>query len=191
MKKAVFLDRDGVINENVENLTKVSQFKLIAGAAEAIKRLNDAGYLVVVITNQPIIAKGFCTFEEMEKIHDKMKKLLAKKGAHIDRIYICPHHPEKGFPGEVPELKIDCSCRKPKPGLFLQAIKELDINIKESWSIGDSKSDVEASKKAGIRTIFLSLGGGSGAKHELELKDVKPDYIKKDLSEAVDFILSK
>jgi len=189
MKKAIFLDRDGVINENVKDLVKISQFNLLPNVAEAIKKINDSGYLAIIITNQPIIAKGFCTFKEMEKIHEKMKELISKKGAFIDKLYMCPHHPEKGFPGEFAELKIDCSCRKPKPGLFLQAIKELDIDPKKSWSIGDSLSDIEASKKAGIKAIFLTSGGGSGSKNESELKDSKPDYIKKNLLDAVDFIL--
>jgi len=189
MKKAIFLDRDGVINENVKDLVKVSQLKLLPNVAEAIKKINDSGYLVVIITNQPIISKGFCTFEDMEKIHDKMKQIISEKGAFIDKIYICPHHPEKGFPKEIVELKIDCSCRKPKPGLFLQAIKELDIDFKKSWSIGDSNSDTEAAEKAGLKTILLSSGGGSGSKHESELKDSKPDFVKKDLLEAVEFII--
>src|SRR3989344_3159637 len=184
MKKAIFLDRDGVINENVKDLTKLSQIKLIPNVAEAIKKINDSGYLVIIITNQPIIAKGFCTFEDIEKIHMKIKGMIAKIGGHIDRIYMCPHHPERGFEVEVVELKINCLCRKPKPGLFLQAIKELNINPKTSWSIGDSLSDIAASKKAGIKSILLISGGGSGSKQEFKLRGIKADYVKADLLEA-------
>jgi len=191
MNKAIFLDRDGVINDNVNNLVEPSQFKMLPGASEAIKKINDSGYLVVLITNQPVIAKGFCTFEGMNKIHEKMNDFLAEKGARLDKVYICPHHPKKGFPGEVPELKIDCDCRKPKSGLFLKAIKELDIDAVQSWSIGDSHGDTEAAKKVGIKTIFLTSGGGAGSKQEKELGYVKSDYVKYDLLEAVEFILSK
>lgn len=189
MKKAVFLDRDGVINQNVKDLTKPEQFVLIKGIPEAIKKLNDNGYLIIIVTNQPIIAKGFCTFEEMDKIHEKMKKLLATKGAFIDAIYTCPHHPEKGFSGEVPELKIICECRKPKPGLLLKAIKEHNIDRKKSWAIGDSKIDTAAGKAAGIKTIFLTSGGSSGSREERELVNVKPDKVFYDLKEAVDYII--
>jgi mannose-1-phosphate guanylyltransferase / phosphomannomutase len=183
VKKAVFLDRDGVINENVENLTLPEQMTLIAGSAQAIKRLNKAGYLVVVVTNQPIIAKGFCTFGDMERIHDRMRALLAKEGARVDSVYLCPHHPQKGFSGEVPDLKLDCGCRKPKPGLLLKAIGDLGIDAGSSWMVGDSYTDVAAGKKAGVRTILIG-GGGKGA------GGMKPDECARSLGEAADIILS-
>jgi len=188
--KAVFLDRDGVINEGAENLTNPKQFKLISGVAKAVKRLNDSGYLVVVVTNQPIIAKGFCTLDDVEKIHARMKELLAKDGAHIDGVYVCPHHPEKGHKGEVKGLKIDCECRKPKPGLILQAIEELNIDVKSSWMIGDSHTDVAAGKQASLKTILIA-GKGSGSAQEEEYMQITPDKMEKDLSSSVDYILDK
>ena len=190
-KKAVFLDRDGVINKNVPRLTKPDQFTLIPGAAEAIKKINRSGLLAVVVTNQPVIAKGFCTFEGMEKIHKRMNNLLAKECARIDAVYICPHHPEKGYKGEVASLKIECGCRKPLPGLFLQAEKELEIDLKRSWVVGDSYSDVAAGRRIGARTILLTSGGSSGGRNEEGLSEVKADYVLKNLSEAVKFILSR
>lgn len=190
MRTAVFMDRDGVINENTENLTKSEQFILINGAAEAIKRINDSGYLVVVVTNQPIIAKGFCSFGQMEQIHSKMKTVLNQKGAIINAIYMCPHHPQKGFPGEILDLKKECDCRKPRGGLLFRAISDLDIDAKRSWMIGDSYTDIAAGQVAGVRTILINSGGGCGSKVEKELKDVQPDYIRNTLTEAVDLILS-
>jgi len=189
MRKAIFIDRDGVINENVGDLVKPEQLKFLPGASEAIKNINASEYLAIIITNQPHIAKGFCTFEDMDKIHARMKDLLHERGARVDAIYVCPHHPKKGFEGEVPELKIACDCRKPKPGLILQAIKEHNIDPAKSWMIGDSKSDVVAGQGAGVKTIFVITGGGSGATHEDSLQDVKPDFVKKDLGEAVELIL--
>lgn len=190
MKKAIFLDRDGVINENVKDMNRVEQFVMLPNVSKAIKKINDAGYLAIIITNQPIIAKGFLSFETLENIHEKMKDELRKDGAHIDDIFVCPHHPKKGFPGEIVELKIDCACRKPKPGLFLQAIKKYNIDVSKSWMIGDSKSDVVAAKNAGINSIFIP-DKGSGAEHETKLKEVKPDFEKKDLMDAVKLILDK
>ncbi|MBW2971275.1 HAD-IIIA family hydrolase, partial [Candidatus Woesearchaeota archaeon] len=111
MQKAVFLDRDGVINENCSRLDSVDKYKMFKGVPNAIKKLNDAGFLVIVVTNQPDIAKGFFTFAKLEEIHEHMRKMLAKAGAHVDALYICPHYPEKGFEREIPELKIDCNCR--------------------------------------------------------------------------------
>ena len=188
MRKAIFMDRDGVINKNVKNLSSPKDFVMFPDVPTAIKKINNAGYLVIIVTNQPNISKGFCTFKDLENIHNKMKKLLYKYGAKVDEIYVCPHHPEKGFEGEITELKFDCKCRKPKPGLLLQAIKEQGINPKDSWMIGDSDSDIIAGKSAGCRTVFLTKGGGSGAKHEINLK-VKPDKKFKDLREAIEFIL--
>jgi D-glycero-D-manno-heptose 1,7-bisphosphate phosphatase len=187
-RRAIFLDRDGVINKQMDSLHKVEDFKLLSGVVDAVKKINKSKYLVIIITNQPDIAKGFCTFEDMDKIHEKMKGLLYEKGAHIDDIYICPHHPEKGFEGEVKELKIECECRKPKPGLLLKAIKEHNIDSEQSWMIGDSKMDVAAGQRAGLKTIFLRAGGGSGSKEEKDYENIRPDFIKKDLKEAVDLI---
>ena len=155
-QKAVFLDRDGTINKYVGFLRSPEEFELIDGVAETIKKLNDMGYLVIVITNQPVIARGEVTVDELNTIHNKMETLLGEKGAYVDAIYYCPHHPHKGYEGEIKELKIDCDCRKPKPGLILQAAKDFNIDLKNSWMIGDSEIDVLAGKNAGCKTALVS-----------------------------------
>lgn len=149
-QKAIFLDRDGTINKYVGFLRNIDDFELIEGVSEAIKIINQSGYLAIVVTNQPVIARGEVTWEELHEIHKKMETLLGKDGAYIDGIYICPHHPDKGFKGERPEYKIDCDCRKPKPGLLLQAAKDFNIDLTQSYMIGDSDNDVEAGKNAKV-----------------------------------------
>lgn len=154
-QKAIFLDRDGTINKYVGFLTKPEQFELLPGVAEAIKMINKSGYLAIVVTNQPVIARGDCTWDELQHIHNKMETELGKDGAFLDAIYICPHHKDKGFEGERPEYKFDCECRKPKPGLLLQAAKVFNIDLSKSIMIGDSEIDIEAGKNAGISNSFL------------------------------------
>ncbi len=154
-QKAIFLDRDGTINRFVGFLRRIEEFELLPGAAEAIRRINASGYLAIVVTNQPVIARGEVTPAELREIHNKMETLLGKEGAFLDGILFCPHHPDKGFEGEVPELKIQCGCRKPKPGLLLQAEKRFHIDLSRSWMIGDSQSDILAGKAAGCRTALI------------------------------------
>ena len=150
-QKAVFLDRDGTINKSNGFITKPEQFELLPGAADAIKKINKSGYLAIVVTNQPVVARGDCTFEELEMIHNKMETELGKEGAFIDGLYFCPHHTDKGFPGERPEYKCNCDCRKPKPGLLLQAASDFNIDVSDSIMIGDSDNDVQAGKNAGCK----------------------------------------
>jgi D,D-heptose 1,7-bisphosphate phosphatase len=154
-QKAVFIDRDGTINKDVGFLTDIDQMELIPGAAEAIKKINHSGYLAIVVTNQPVIARGDVSFEELEAMHAKLETLLGKEGAYVDAIYLCPHHKDKGFPGERAEYKLDCGCRKPKPGMILQAAKDFNIDVSESFMIGDSDRDIEAGKAAGCKASFL------------------------------------
>lgn len=154
-QKAIFLDRDGTINKYVGFLRNIDDFELIEGVAEAIKLINQSGYLAIVVTNQPVIARGETTWEELNEIHKKMATLLGKEGAYVDGIYICPHHPDKGFEGERPEYKIDCDCRKPKPGLLFHAAKDFNIDLSESYMIGDSHRDVEAGENAGVKKSIL------------------------------------
>lgn len=154
-QKAVFLDRDGTINKYVGFLRNIDDLELIEGVAEAIKLINQSGYLAIVVTNQPVIARGEVTWEELNDIHKKMATLLGKEGAYVDGIYICPHHLDKGFEGERQEYKIDCDCRKPKPGLLLQAAKDFNIDLSESYMIGDSHRDVEAGENAGVKKSIL------------------------------------
>lgn len=150
-QKVIFLDRDGTLNKYVGFLRNIDDFELIDGASEAIKQINQSGYLAIVVTNQPVIARGEVSWDELHEIHKKMETLLGKDGAYIDGLYICPHHPDKGFEGERPEYKFDCDCRKPKPGLLLQAAKEFNIDLSQSYMIGDSNRDVEAGQNAGCR----------------------------------------
>lgn len=154
-QKAIFLDRDGVINKYVGFLRNIDEFELLEGVSEAIKRINDSGYLAIVVTNQPVIARGEVTYEELTEIHHKMETLLGQDGAYLDAIYYCPHHPHKGYEGEVPELKIECECRKPKPGMLLQAAKDFNIDLEKSWMVGDSDTDIEAGKNAGCQTFLV------------------------------------
>lgn len=154
-QKAIFLDRDGTINKYVGFLRNIDQFELIDGVTEAIKRINASGYLCIVVTNQPVIARGEVTISQLEEIHKKMETLLGQKGAYIDGLYYCPHHPHKGYVGEIPELKIDCECRKPKPGMLLKAAEDFNIDLSNSWMVGDGENDINAGKNAGCKTCLI------------------------------------
>lgn len=155
-QKAIFLDRDGTINKYVGFLRKEEEFELLPGVAEAIKIINKSGYLAVVVTNQPVIARGEVTYSQLENIHNKMETLLGKEGAYLDGIYFCPHHPHSGYEGEVKELKIDCDCRKPKPGMLLKAAEDLNIDLSQSCMVGDGENDIKAGKAAGCKTVLLN-----------------------------------
>ena len=154
-QKAVFLDRDGTINKYVGFLRNIDDFELIDGVAGAIRKINEFGYLAVVVTNQPVIARGEVSVEELEEIHNKMETLLGKEGAYLDAIYYCPHHPHKGDEGERPELKIDCTCRKPKPGMLVKAAEDFNISLSQSWMVGDGENDIKAGQNAGCRTALI------------------------------------
>lgn len=154
-QRAVFLDRDGTLNKYVGFLRDINDFELIDGVAEMVRRINQSGYLAIVVTNQPVIARGEVTWEQLWEIHNKMETLLGEKGAYVDDIFVCPHHPDKGFSGEIVEYKIDCECRKPKPGMLLQAAEKYNIDLAESWMVGDSEWDMEAGKAAGCKTVLM------------------------------------
>lgn len=179
-QKAIFLDRDGTINRYSGFLKNINDFHLIDGVAEAIKKINCSGYLCIVITNQPVIARGELTYTQLNEIHNKMETLLGKDGAYIDALYFCPHHPDSGYEGEIIELKINCDCRKPKPGLLIRAAKDYNIDLTKSYMIGDGKNDVLAGKNAGCQTIIL----GEGC-------EVEANYKCKDLLESINMILKK
>lgn len=155
-QKAVFLDRDGTINKYVGFLRNIDHFELIDGVAEAIREINESGYLCIVITNQPVIARGEVTVPELNEIHNKMETLLGLESSYVDGIYYCPHHPHKGYEGEVPELKIDCDCRKPKPGMIFKAAQDFNIDLQESWMVGDDENDIKAGIAAGCKTALIS-----------------------------------
>lgn len=186
-KVAIFIDRDGTINKEVNYVNDQKQFELIKGAAKAISKINKSGKLSIVITNQPGIARGDLDINNLKVIHNKMETLLGREGAYVDRIYYCPHHTDSGFAGEVKELKIKCNCRKPNIGLFEQAKKDLNIDFKNSWVIGDSTRDILAAKKAGMKSVLVQTGyAGKDNSYK-----VNPDFTTKDLNEAVDLILIK
>lgn len=157
-QRAVFLDRDGTINRYVGFLRDIEDFELLEGAAEAIRKINDSGYLAIVVTNQPVIARGEVTVDELREIHNKMETLLGREGAYVDDIFYCPHHPHSGFEGEIPELKCECSCRKPKPGMLLEASQKYHIDLSRSWMIGDGDSDMQAGMAAGCKVAGIGDG---------------------------------
>lgn len=157
-QKAIFIDRDGTINKYVGFLRNIDKFELLDNVSEAIRKINTTEYLAIVVTNQPVIARGEVSFEDIETIHRKMETLLGQAGAYLDAVYYCPHHPNKGYKGERMELKIDCNCRKPKPGLLLKAADDFNIDLKNSWMIGDSENDIKAGKAAGCRTVLIGEG---------------------------------
>lgn len=177
-QKAVFLDRDGTINKYVGFLRNIDEFELIDGVADAIKKINDSGYLTIVVTNQPVIARGEVSFEGLEEIHNKMETLLGKEGAYLDAIYFCPHHPHKGYEGERPELKVDCDCRKPKPGMLLNAARDFNIDMSQSWMIGDGENDVKAGQNAGCRTALIGNESYGQTVTVSSLKDFVEQYLK-------------
>ncbi len=174
-QKAIFLDRDGTINKYVGFLRNIDEFELLPGVAEAIKKINKSGYLAIVVTNQPVIARGEITIEQLQEIHKKMETLLGKEGAYIDALYYCPHHPDAGFEGEIKELKFDCECRKPKPGMLMKAAADFNIDLKNSWMIGDGKNDVKAGQAAGCKTVLIGESADG----------CEPDFIVFDLKTAV------
>ena len=154
-QKAIFLDRDGTINQYRGFIRNPDEIELLPGASGAIRRINQSEYLAIVITNQPVIARGEVSPSGLEAIHNKLETLLGLDRAYLDAIYYCPHHPDKGFEGEIPELKIDCPCRKPKPGMLIQAARDFNIDLASSWMVGDSENDILAGKAAGCNTARI------------------------------------
>lgn len=184
-QKAIFLDRDGTVNEYVGFLRDIDNFRLLPGVAEAIAKINASSYLAIIATNQPVIARGEVTFQELDEIHKKMETELGKGGSYLDDIFFCPHHPDKGYQGEVAELKMYCDCRKPKIGMLIEAAEKYNIDYNESWYIGDTTMDIQTGKNAGIRTILVQTGqAGQDGKY-----DAMPDYIAENLLAAVTYIL--
>lgn len=186
-QRVVFLDRDGTINVPHGHLSRAEDFHLIAGAGEAIRRLNAAEHRVVVVTNQPVLARGEATPAEFRRIHARMDTLLGHSGAFVDMLYYCPHHPDAGFPGEVASLKIRCDCRKPGIGLIERARRDLHIDMGASWFVGDSSSDMLAAERAGLRSVLVHTGEAGKDRKYL----VESDFQADDLADAVDFIVDR
>lgn len=175
-QKAIFLDRDGTLNKYVGFLRNIQDFELLEGVTEAVRRINQSGYLAILVTNQPVVARGELSFAGLEEIHNKLETLLGQEGAYLDGIYYCPHHPDKGFAGERPELKIGCSCRKPKPGMLLKAAQDFNIDLKESWMVGDSKNDILAGINAGCKTALI--GDAADAYGQTMTTESLLDFVK-------------
>lgn len=183
-QRAIFLDRDGTMNVSKGFISKAEDLELIPGTIEAVKAINKSGALAIVITNQPVIARGECSFEELHNIHNKLKTLLGEKGAFVDDIFYCPHHTDKGFEGEVPELKFDCECRKPKTGMVMKAVEKYNIDLSQSYMVGDSTVDLETARNAGVKSVLVNTGfAGNDGKYSR-----KCDIEAKDLLDAVEKI---
>jgi len=163
LKKAVFLDRDGTVNVEKNYLVDPAQLELIPGAAEAIASLKAAGFLVVVVTNQSGVARGYFGPESVHRLHDALQERLASRGARIDAFYLCPHHPTSG----KGEYLRDCDCRKGKPGMLLQAARDLDIDLRASFMVGDKLADLEAGLAAGCRALMVRTGYGAAEAHRV------------------------
>lgn len=184
-QKCIFLDRDGTINQHCGLLADENAFVLEEKAAEAVKRINEWGYLAIVVTNQSVVARGMCTEETVRLIHKKMETMLGEQGAYLDDIVFCPHHPDKGYPEENPIYKIQCNCRKPATGLIDQMKEKYNIDLEHSWMIGDSTVDMQTAKNAGLHSVLLKTGqAGQDGKY-----NVKADICADDLLQAVDFII--
>ena len=184
-QRAIFLDRDGTMNVSKGFISNADDLELIPGTIEAIKAINKSGALAIVITNQPVIARGECSFEELHNIHNKLKTLLGEKGAFVDDIFYCPHHPDKGFEGEIPELKFDCECRKPKTGMIDEAVKKYNIDLSKSYMVGDSTMDLELARNAGVKSVLVDTGfAGNDGKYD-RICDIEA----KDLLDAIEKII--
>ncbi len=181
-QKAIFLDRDGVLNEDQEYISTPEGLTLYPFTSAAIKKINTSGFLAIVITNQPVVARNLCTEKELKTIHNKLDTVLGEDHAMLDAIYYCPHHPDKGYPEENPIYKIDCQCRKPKPGMLLDAARDFNIDLANSFFIGDHERDIEAGKRAGVTTIGVRTGAALRGAH------IQPDHTFENVEQAVDFI---
>ena len=188
MKKAVFLDRDGTVNEEVGYLADLSKLRLIPGAGAAIKRLNEAGFQVVLVTNQSGVARGYFPESLVHEAHARLREMLKSEGARIDAVYYCPHHPKAGNT----HYTTDCDCRKPKTGLIDRAVKERAIDIGHSYMVGDKWSDVELAQRAGVHAVLVTSGfapGDPGNRRPEHLHD--PDFTAPGLMEAAEWIIGR
>lgn len=183
---AVFLDRDGTLNVENGFIRSPDQLEIFPGAADALKKLRAAGFRLVVLTNQPVIARGEASEEDVEAVHRKLEWELGLQGAYLDAIYYCPHHPDRGFPGERPELKMPCECRKPGLGLLHQACREVGLDPARSWMVGDTTMDLELARRGGLHSVLVQTGA---AGHDGKFPSANPDHTVPDIAAAADLIL--
>ena len=188
MTRAVFIDRDGTISEEVGYVNHISRFRLFPYAAQAIQLLNQRGWLAIVITNQAGVARGYFDEDLVQEIHRRMNADLQSKGARLDQIYYCAHHPSSG----EPPYRVWCDCRKPQPGLINKAAEEFSINLAQSWMIGDRYSDIELARNAGVKSGFVLTGYGRGAwEHQHRNWEHQPDLIAENLLIAIQKITAE
>jgi len=183
-QQAVFMDRDGTLNRPAGHISAPDAIELIPGTAAAVRRLNESGLRTILVTNQPVIARGECDLATLERIHGRLELLLSETGGYLDRIYFCPHHPHRGYAGEIPALKIDCDCRKPEVGMIERAISELNIDRHRSWMVGDSPADMLMANRAGLLAARVLTGEPSTTGHQA----AEPDIEVGDFAAAVEFI---
>jgi D-glycero-D-manno-heptose 1,7-bisphosphate phosphatase len=186
MKRAVFIDRDGTISEEVGYINHPARFRVFPYAAAAIKHLADNGWLAIVVTNQAGVARGYFSEDMIQTVHAEMTKELESGGARLDAVYYCAHHPSVG----EPPYRYDCDCRKPKPGLISRAARDLNIDLAGSWMVGDRYSDVELARNAGVKSMFVLSGYGRGEwEHQRASWTVQPDLVAENLLEAARLIV--
>lgn len=187
-RRAIIMDRDGTVCEEVGYVNHVDRIRLLPRSAEAIRRANDAGFQTVVVTNQAGVARGYFTEDLVADVHDKVRAMLADSGARLDGIYYCPHHPTVG----APPYRKACECRKPLPGMLLRARDEMGIALESSYMIGDSVRDVEAGHRAGATPVLVLTGYGRGEwEHQSHAWSVRPAHVAEDLLDAIGWILSR
>jgi len=185
---AIFLDRDGTLIDEVGYVNDLARVKYLPGAAGAVRRINESGYLTFLVTNQSGIARRIFDIALLDEIHAKIASHLAESGAKLDGIYYCPHLPD----APDPRFRIDCDCRKPHPGMLLNAAREHELDLARSWMIGDSSVDLEAARGASVRSVMVLTGYGRGEmKYRVPFKKLKPEYVAADLPEAVEWILAR
>jgi D-glycero-D-manno-heptose 1,7-bisphosphate phosphatase len=185
-KRAIFMDRDGTVSEEIGYVNHPGRFKVFPYSGEAIRLINEAGYLAIVVTNQAGVARGYFKEELVHEVHRVMSNQLALYGARLDAVYYCPHHPQAG---EAP-YRLDCSCRKPKAGMILKAAEDFNIDLEGSWFVGDRYSDIVVAKNAGIKSAFVLSGYGRGElEYQSHLWEIQPDLTSETLLEAVQKIL--
>lgn len=185
MKKAVFIDRDGTLNKHVGFIWKPTQIRLVFGATQAIKLLNKKGYLAIVVTNQPGVARNIMTEKGLALVNLELERRIVHAKAYLTALYVCPHHPDKGYPEENKKLKIKCDCRKPNIGLIKKAVEDHDIDLSKSYMIGDSTTDLQLAKNAGLKSVLVKTGySGLDGKYTAE-----PTWVADDVHDAVKLIV--
>ncbi|MEG0834604.1 MAG: HAD-IIIA family hydrolase [Hydrogenoanaerobacterium sp.] len=185
-QKCIFLDRDGTINVYRGLISEEDAFELEQTAVEAIRRINKAGYLAIVVTNQPVVARGMCDVVDVKEIHKKMETLLGREGVFLDDILFCPHHPDKGYPEENPVYKIPCTCRKPQTGMIDVCVDRYNIDLTRSWMVGDTTIDLQTGINAGLHTALVLTGEGGRDKKYI----VEPELIVANILQAVEQIIN-